>query len=278
MPCSKPSRQLQLSKNERQGSPLDKSGMPLISVDALKKLVYEKSGYQMQLSSDDDPLLTTVYINQVVLGQAIEYAAEQMAAANDVHILKLEQNYKNVLGQLHDARKLMLDAGKNQSLSQPHLSIKTLPDSLPHAVHPVVQSIKDASGALKKVLGELPEAVKREHKNAFGEIAHEMGEMIGFTTEKTRLDTEWKATGAMAVFGALMLGCGVYVGDNRAGWASPVAFGAVCALGLVAGVAIGYVVSSTLRDKLAAHARAKAFWNDPARRAWHKRIHDALRS
>lgn len=77
--------------------------MPLISVDALKKLVYEKSGYQMQLSSGDDPLLTTIYINQVVLGQAIEYATRQISAANDLHIQKLENNYRSMMGQVAGA-------------------------------------------------------------------------------------------------------------------------------------------------------------------------------
>ena len=266
--------------------------MPLISVDALKKLVYEKSGYQMQLASGEDPLLTTIYINQAVLGQAIEYATNQMLAANEVHIQKLEQNYKLVIGQLQDARKGMADAGKSQpsgkpisgqqeqieELSQLHLGIKTLPDSLWHTVNPAVKAMKEESAALQKVLADLPETVKSARIESMLSMTDEMGELIGLATEKTRLDASWKAAAAMASFGTLMVACGVYVGDSRAGWASPVAFGAICALGLVAGIAIGYVVSSTLREKLIAHAHAKAFWNDPARRAWYKRNQDAMRS
>lgn len=259
--------------------------MPLISIDALKKLVYEKSGYQMQLASDDDPLLTTIYINQTVLGQAIEYATQQMLVANQAHLEKLEQNYKTVLDQLHDARKWMLDAGKKTAkhdgldeLGQLNFDIKNLPDTLRHTVTPAVQTMKEASGTLQKLLAELPETVKRARVESFAEVVDETGELIGLATTQVRLESIWKAAAAMTVFGSLMLACGVYVGDNRAGWASPAAFGAICAIGLVAGSAIGYVVSSTLREKLAARALAKAFWTDPARRAWYKRNQDAVQS
>ena len=46
-----------------------------ISVDELKLLVHKESGYKIQIS-DDDPLLTTIYINKAVLGAALGEAAE----------------------------------------------------------------------------------------------------------------------------------------------------------------------------------------------------------
>lgn len=88
----------QRQKNERLGENVDENGMPLISVDELKKLVYEKSGYKMQLASGDDPLLTTIYINQVVLGQAIEYARKQMAEENIEHIERCRKDQAHVSG------------------------------------------------------------------------------------------------------------------------------------------------------------------------------------
>ncbi|HZW14442.1 MAG TPA: DUF6753 family protein [Noviherbaspirillum sp.] len=45
----------------------------LISIPDLKLLVHRLSGYQIQIG-DDDPLLTTVYINRAVLGAALHRA------------------------------------------------------------------------------------------------------------------------------------------------------------------------------------------------------------
>ncbi|MDY7545071.1 hypothetical protein RGU75_02335 [Glaciimonas sp. CA11.2] len=46
-----------------------------ISIDELKSIVYRESGFKLQIS-EDDPLLTTVYINLAVLGSSIEAAGE----------------------------------------------------------------------------------------------------------------------------------------------------------------------------------------------------------
>lgn len=46
-----------------------------ISIDELKSIVYKASGFKLQIS-EDDPLLTTVYINLAVLGTSIEAAGE----------------------------------------------------------------------------------------------------------------------------------------------------------------------------------------------------------
>lgn len=48
---------------------------PLISIDELKSLVYKASGFRIQIG-DNDPLLTTVYINLAVLGSALELAGD----------------------------------------------------------------------------------------------------------------------------------------------------------------------------------------------------------
>ena len=46
-----------------------------ISVDDLKSLVHKESGYKIQIS-DNDPLLTTIYVNKAVLGAALGEAGE----------------------------------------------------------------------------------------------------------------------------------------------------------------------------------------------------------
>ena len=46
-----------------------------ISVDELKLLVHKESGYRIQIG-DNDPILTTIYINKAVLGAALGEAGE----------------------------------------------------------------------------------------------------------------------------------------------------------------------------------------------------------
>ncbi|MDD2742233.1 MAG: hypothetical protein PHV02_08160 [Rhodocyclaceae bacterium] len=53
-----------------------------ISIDELKLLVHKASGYKIQIS-DNDPILTTVYINREVLGAALGEAAELQQKAID---------------------------------------------------------------------------------------------------------------------------------------------------------------------------------------------------
>lgn len=71
-----------------------------ISVDDLKALVHKESGYKIQIN-DDDPLLTTIYINKAILGAALGEAGE------------LQQKTMDLLGRLPGtADKEMQRAGE----------------------------------------------------------------------------------------------------------------------------------------------------------------------
>jgi hypothetical protein len=48
---------------------------PVISVDLLKALVFERSGHKIRIG-DNDPLLATVYLNEAVLGEALKKAEQ----------------------------------------------------------------------------------------------------------------------------------------------------------------------------------------------------------
>ncbi len=107
-----------------------------------------------------------------------------------------------------------------------------------------------------------------------GEIALEVA---GTAAETTRLEAGWFAAISMSLFGALMVAVGAYVGDNRTSWGSSVAIGTVFALGMVAGMFVGHHVSIAVREKQAARARAKAYFENPERLKWKESLENEIR-
>ncbi|MEI7613282.1 MAG: hypothetical protein WCK63_10255 [Betaproteobacteria bacterium] len=165
-------------------------------------------------------------------------------------------------------------------VGQLHLSIKALPAELRLAADPPVKAIKDASFDLNRLLAGLPAALEKENERARVDSVGKMAEavtslagvagevaygMVDTVTETARLNSAWKAAVAMSGFGSLLVALGAFVGNERAAWGSPVAFGVIFVIGAIAGVLMGYFVFKTAREKKDFRDRATAYYKSPHR-------------
>ena len=144
-----------------------------------------------------------------------------------------------------------------------------------------------ATAAIRMLPGLADKEVDRARRDAVSKMADSIDglarkageialEMAGTAAETARLEAGWFAALSMSLFGALMVAVGAYVGDNRATWGNPAAIGTGFALGIIAGAFMGHYISIDLREKQAARARAKAYFENPERLKWKERLESEM--
>lgn len=107
-------------------------------------------------------------------------------------------------------------------------------------------------------------------------LAHKAGEIAmqvaGTAAETARLEAGWFAALAITLFGTVMVAGGAYVGGSRESWGIGGVVAGGAALGILAGIVIGYYANGHISETRA----RKAYWDEPGRKAWRADIQRAL--